>query len=133
MSTNGAIRGDVQAAPIEKQYPGSNAQQLYGIRTTLLWKPTEQLTITPSIFYQISHQDGISAFDSTPGTETRYQPFDIAEPQSDRITIFSLNSVYNFGGFDVSSSTEQWSLRTTQDQDGSEGRRNCKSLFGNER
>ena len=120
VSTNGAIRGDVQAAPIEKQYPGSNAQQLYGIRTTLLWKPTEQLTITPSIFYQISHQDGISAFDSTPGTETRYQPFDIAEPQSDRITIFSLNSVYNFGGFDVSSSTAQWSRRSTQVQDGSE-------------
>jgi iron complex outermembrane receptor protein len=120
VSTNGAIRGDVQAAPIEREYPGSNAQQLYGVRATLLWKPTEQLTVTPSILYQISHQDGISAFDSNPGIDTRYQPFDIAEPQSDRITIFSLNSVYNFGAFDVNSSTAQWSRRSMQVQDGSE-------------
>lgn len=78
-SANGATRGDVQAAPIEKEYPGSNAQQLYGVRTTLLWKPTDRLTITPSVFFQTSRQDGISAFDSNPGTESRYQPFDFLD------------------------------------------------------
>jgi len=120
VSPNGATRGGVQAAPIEKEYPGSNAQQLYGVRATLLWKPTDQLTITPSIFYQTSRQDGISAFDSAPGTEKRYQPFDIAEPQSDRIAIFSINATYDFHAFDITSSTAQWTRRSTQIQDGSE-------------
>lgn len=120
VSANGAVRGDVQAAPVEKDHPGSNAQQNYGVRTTLLWKPGDRLTITPSVFFQTSRQDGISAFDSNPGTETRYQPFDIAEPQSDRITIFSLNTSYNFDFFDLTSSTAQWTRRSTQVQDGSE-------------
>ena len=31
-STNGALRGNVAVAPIDEQYPGSNAQQLDGIR-----------------------------------------------------------------------------------------------------
>ena len=31
----GTVRGDVQNAPIEKQYPGSNAYQIYAARATL--------------------------------------------------------------------------------------------------
>jgi outer membrane receptor protein involved in Fe transport len=119
-SANGAIRGDVQAAPVEKQYPGSNAEQLYGMRATLLWQPTPDLTITPSIFYQTDKQNGISAYDSNPGAETRYQPFDVAEPNSDRITVYSLTANYAFRSFDVTSITSQWSRRAEQIQDGSE-------------
>src|SRR5580704_9796051 len=39
----GTVRGDVQDAPIEKQYSGSNANQNYAARVTLLWKPTQNL------------------------------------------------------------------------------------------
>src|ERR1700733_5686667 len=46
----GTVRGAVQDAPIEKQYPGSNAYQIYAARATLLWKPPENLSVTPSIF-----------------------------------------------------------------------------------
>jgi outer membrane receptor protein involved in Fe transport len=120
VSTNGAIRGNVQAAPIEKQYPGSNAQQLYGFRATLLWKPTDRLSITPSFFYQNSTQDGISAYDSVPGSQAHYQPFDVAEPLTDKITVFSLNVNYSFDAFDVTSSTAQWNRRATQTEDASE-------------
>jgi iron complex outermembrane recepter protein len=120
VSLNGAIRGNVPAAPIDKQYPGSNAQQLYGFRATVLWQPTKQLSITPSVFYQNSKQDGISAYDSVPGTEAHYQPFDIAEPLTDDITVFSLNANYSFDSFDVTSSTAQWNRRSTQTEDASE-------------
>ena len=120
VSTNGATRGDVEAAPIEKQYPGSNAQQLDGFRATLLWKPTDRLSITPSFFYQDSNQNGISAYDSVPGTEAHYQPFDIAEPLSDRISVFSLNVTYSFDAFDLTSSTAQWNRRSRQTEDASE-------------
>jgi iron complex outermembrane recepter protein len=120
VSANGAVRGDVQDAPVEKKYPGANSDQLYGVRATLLWKPTSRLSITPAVIYQTDHQDGISAYDSTPGTDAHYQPFDIAEPSSDTITIFSLNVNYGFDGFDVTSSTAQWYRRSIQVEDGSE-------------
>jgi outer membrane receptor protein involved in Fe transport len=119
-TANGSLRGKVQAAPIEKRYPGSNAQQLYGFRAAVLWKPTDALSITPAFFYQSSRQDGISAFDSDPGTQTHYQVFDYAEPLTDRITVYSLNVNYAFDEFDMTSSTAQWNRRSTQTQDASE-------------
>src|SRR5882757_5355604 len=73
----GTVRGDVQDAPIQKQYPGSNAYQTYAVRVTLLWKATENLSVTPSLFHTTSTQNGISAYDSAPGTQAHYQPFDI--------------------------------------------------------
>jgi len=119
-SVDGSTRGDVQNAPIEKQYTGSNAQQLYGVRATLLWQPISRLSVTPSFFYQTSKQDGISAYDSTPGTNAHYQPFDTAEPLTDTIRIYSLNLDYKFDGFSVTSSTAYWKRRATQIEDGSE-------------
>jgi iron complex outermembrane receptor protein len=90
------VRGDVQNAPIEKQYPGSNAYQTYAARATLLWKPTENLSVTPSYFHTTSTQNGISAYDSDPGHLAHYQPFDIAEPLTDSLTAYSLNVNYSF-------------------------------------
>ncbi|MGC1301676.1 MAG: TonB-dependent receptor [Caulobacteraceae bacterium] len=120
VTNNGATRGDVQDAPVQKQYPGSNADQIYSARATLLWKPIPRLSITPAVFYQTDHQDGISAYDSTPGTQAHYQPFDVAEPSSDTITVFSLNVNYSFDDFDITSSTAQWYRRSIQVEDGSE-------------
>lgn len=120
VSTDGATRGNVAAAPVEKQYPESNAQQLNGFRATLLWKPTDRLSITPSFFVQDSRQDGISAYDSVPGTNAHYQPFDIAEPLTDKISIFSLNVNVSFDAFDATSSTAYWRRRSTQTEEASE-------------
>jgi iron complex outermembrane recepter protein len=116
----GTVRGDVQGAPIENQYPGSNAYQTYSTRATLLWKPTENLSVTPSYFHTTSTQNGISAFDSDPGTETHYQPFDIAEPLTDSLTAYSLNVVYSFPVFDLTSSTARWTRNSTQVEEASE-------------
>src|SRR5271156_6361800 len=116
----GTERGDVQNAPIEKQYPGSNAYQTYTARATLLWKPTESLSVTPSFFHETSTQNGISAYDSAPGTLTHYQPFDIAEPLTDSLTAYSLNVNYSFPTFDVTSSTARWTRNSTQVEEASE-------------
>ena len=120
VSADGATRGDVKDAAVQKSYPGSNAEQLYGTRISLLWKPTDALTLTPSFFYQSSHQDGISAYDSTPGTLAHYQPFDIAEPLTDKIAIYSLTANYAFTGFDVTSISSYWTRFATQTEEGSE-------------
>src|ERR1700722_2105349 len=116
----GTVRGDVQDAPIEKQYPDSNAYQIYAARVTLLWKPTESLSVTPSFFHESSNQSGISAYDSVPGTEAHYQPFDIAEPQTDSLTAYSLNVNYSFTTFDLTSSTARWTRNSTQVEEASE-------------
>src|SRR5271154_2804375 len=116
----GTVRGDVQNAPIEKQYPGSNAYQTYAARVTLLWKPMENLSVTPSFFHTSSTQNGISAYDSVPGTEAHYQPFDIAEPLTDSLTAYSLNVSYGFPTFDLTSSTARWTRNSSQVEEASE-------------
>ena len=117
---NGAVRGDVAAAPVQADYPGSNAYQLYATRVSLLWRPTENLEITPSFFYESSLQNGISAYDSDPGTQAHYQPFDIAEPLKDHIATYSLNVRYHFPHFDLTSDTSQWYRESSQTEDASE-------------
>src|ERR1700728_4172751 len=117
---DGTVRGNVQDAPIEKQYPGSNAYQIYAARVTLLWKPMENLSVTPSFFHTTSTQNGISAYDSDPGTLAHYQPFDIAEPLTDSLTAYSLNVTYSFPTFDLTSSTARWTRDSTQGEEASE-------------
>jgi outer membrane receptor protein involved in Fe transport len=120
-ATNTSSRGDVQDAPVEAENQGSNAYQIYSVRASLLWQPTPNLTITPAFFFETSKQDGVSAYDSVPGvTNAHYQPFDIAEPLTDRMTIISLTVNYGFDNFDLTSSTSQWWRKSTQVQDASE-------------
>jgi len=116
----GSERGDVQSAPIQNQYPGSNAYQTYTARATLLWKPTQNLSVTPAFFHTTSMQNGISAYDSDPGTLAHYQPFDIAEPLTDSLTAYSLNANYAFRAFDLTSSTAWWTRNSTQVEEASE-------------
>jgi len=116
----GTARGDVESAPIVKQYSGSNAYQTYAARVSLLWKPTDNLSVTPAFFHTTSTQNGISAYDSDPGTLAHYQPFDIAEPLTDSLTAFSLNMNYHFQSFDVTSSTARWTRNSTQVEEASE-------------
>jgi iron complex outermembrane receptor protein len=116
----GTVRGDVQGAPIVSQYPGLNAYQIYAARVTLLWKPMENLSVTPSLFHTTSTQNGIGAYDSDPGTLAHYQPFDIAEPLTDSLTAYSLNVNYSFPTFDLTSSTARWTRNSTQVEEASE-------------
>jgi outer membrane receptor protein involved in Fe transport len=120
VSNGGGTRGNVQAAPVVNSFPDSNSSQQYNLRTSLLWKLTPQLTITPALYYFTSSQAGISAYDSTPGTETHYQPFNIPEPLTDRIVIASFTAKYAFEKSDLTWATSYWNRRSTQVEDGSE-------------
>ena len=120
VTDNGATRGDVQSAAVIANHKNSNSDQQYNLRTSLLWKVTPQLTIAPSIYDFTSRQAGISAYDSTVGTETRYQPFDIAEPMTDRIRIEAVTTTYAFDSSRLTWNVAYWKRRSTQVQDGSE-------------
>src|SRR6202167_1336066 len=116
----GFIRGNVLGAHVQADYSQSNAEHLAGGRATLLWKVTDDFTLTPTVFYQRITQDGPSAYDSVPGTMAHYQPFDIAEPYSDKFTLGALTANYHASGFDVTSVTARWTRTSTQTQDTSE-------------
>ena len=131
VATNGgATRGDVAAAPVITDHHHSNAQNMVGTRVSLLWKPIDDLTITPMFFYQRTHADGPSDYDSDPGTQAHYQPFDIAEPYTDEIKIGSASVNYHFPAFDLTSATSYWSRKSTMVQDNSENLPSIGGGFG---
>jgi outer membrane receptor protein involved in Fe transport len=119
-SQTGWSRGDVLAGTVAHDYTQSNAEHLAGARGTLLWKVSDNFTLTPTVFYQRVTQDGPSAYDSDPGTMAHYQPFDIAEPYSDQFTLAALTANYTGSGFDLTSVTARWTRTSTQTQDTSE-------------
>jgi iron complex outermembrane receptor protein len=129
LATNGGLtRGNVLAAPVAAVHHGVNDERLTGARVAFLIKPNDALTITPSIFYQRIGQGGENAYDSDPGTLAHYQPFDIAEPYSDRFTVYSLPATYAFANFSVTSATSYWTRTSTQMQDGSEATQNALGI-----
>ncbi len=90
------------------------------MRASLLWNPTDRLSIEPSFMYQEITQGGLNLIDSHPGTLTNYQPFNAPEPFEDRIDIGSLNVKYHFDFADLSSTTSYWVRDENLRQDGAE-------------
>jgi iron complex outermembrane recepter protein len=120
----GITRGNVLASPVLEDHKGSNAERLRGGRIALTWKPTERLTITPSVFYQRIGQDGPSVYDGDPGTLAHYQPFSIPEPYSDSVTVNTVTVGYRLDALELSSTTAYWHRLSRQTQDGSENFQN---------
>jgi outer membrane receptor protein involved in Fe transport len=120
VSANGAVRGDVLDAPIQQQFPQSNADQYDTLRGIILWKPTKRLTITASGDYMGDNQAGISAFDEFPGNLAHYEPFNIPEPKTDKEIVEDLNINYSFDSFDATLTTAYWARRSTQTEEASE-------------
>lgn len=121
LETNGGLtRGDVLASPASVVHHGVNDERLTSGRVALLIKPIEALTITPSVFYQNIDQGGMNAFDSDPGTFAHYEPFDVAEPYSDRFAVYSLPVSYGFPMFTITSASSYWTRTSIQTQDASE-------------
>jgi iron complex outermembrane recepter protein len=119
-TNNLQTRGNVLAAPVAADYRDVNDEDLTGLRAALLWKPTDNLEITPSYLYQEIRMDGQSDIDSDPGTYAHYQPFDSPEPYSDRIDVSSVNIKYRFDNAELTSTTAYWTRAMTYRQDGSE-------------
>jgi len=125
LPTNGGYtRGNVLAGTVTETDKNVNDTMLSGFRATVTWKPTDNLTITPSVFYQKVSQGGPSSFDSPPGgpsgTLAHYEPYLIQEPYADLITIYNLSANYTFDGFDITSVTSKWRRNSTQTQDATE-------------
>lgn len=121
LETNGGLtRGNVLGLPASAIHRGVNDADVRGVRASLLIQPNTALTITPMVFYQNISQGGLNTYDSVPGTLAHYQPFDVAEPFSDRFTASSLTVDYAFEHVALTSATSYWTRRTSQFEDASE-------------
>jgi iron complex outermembrane receptor protein len=120
INPSGTVRGDVLAAPVAADYKGVNSEDQESVRASVLWKPTDRLSITPSILYQRSQQPGLGNIDSDPGTNAHYEPLNVPESLVDRFNLYSVNVQYSFDAFDINSTTSQWYRESDTLEDGSE-------------
>jgi iron complex outermembrane receptor protein len=81
---------------------GINSNDDQEVRLAVKWKPTKNLTITPSIFYQEVHSDGSSAFllNTLPLYESNVS---VREPSTDKFLLPTLNINYDWDGINVTS------------------------------
>jgi outer membrane receptor protein involved in Fe transport len=121
LETNGnTTRGNVLAAPVAADYKRYNDAELSGIRASLLWRPTDRLSMTASGFRQTITQGGLNEIEVPPGGNAFYQPFDVPQTFDDRFTLGSFTLQYRFDAFDLTSATSRWTRREDIHFDASE-------------
>jgi iron complex outermembrane recepter protein len=116
-------RPDVENGPVQGIKTNANTEDLYGERISLLFKPNDDFSILGTALYQRMVMGAYDEFDNTPDGpygEARYQPFDIPEPVTDTIHIYSLTLTANVGFADLTSATSYWNRAESQTQDASE-------------
>jgi len=116
----GLTRGNVAAAPVAYRDTDVNFEREQAARITLLYQPSDRLSITPMAMYQGIHSGGQSLIDSPPNTEAHYQPFDSPEPVSDEFVLTALAIQYDLNFAELYSTTSYWRRTLTQVQDGAE-------------
>ncbi len=124
-------RGNVAAAPVTQSFPRSNWEHLSGGRGSVLYKPTDALSIDLMAMYQGIKMGAPSQVDVPPGPDVlaHYQPFNIAEPYQDVFRLYSLTINYDFGGSQLTSATSHWSRNSSWVGDESEGFQSLLSGF----
>jgi iron complex outermembrane recepter protein len=119
---NGAVRGNVLAAPVQSVTTNVNTERLYTGRAALLFQPSDDLSVTAGFYFQNMEMGGYDLYDSPPGRSymAHYEAFPMREPISDLVHIYSLDITANLGFADLTSATAYWYRTNSQTQDASE-------------
>jgi len=115
-------------APLQEIATQANASTLDSFRASLLWRPSDDLSITPAFMWQHTHQDGPNAVDvdgepsypQVPAARGHWEIYDTPEPQDDRFTLGSLKIEWQTEHMLITSATGDWTRRTLVSQDGTE-------------
>ncbi len=115
-------------APLQEEVDGANSTTIDTVRASVLWKPTENLSITPMVMWQLTQQaapdavdvNGVPTHPTVPSEQAHWEIYDAAEPQRDRFTLGSLKIEYQFESFLLTSATGDWNRNTLVSQDSSE-------------
>jgi len=131
----GCNRGNVLASPVTQVNKDVNFEHLSAGRVSVLYKPTEDLTVSTMAMYQNVNTGGASTFDQSyglnGGNEAHYQPFDLKEPYTDSFGMIANTISYRMSFADLTSATSFWSRVSNQSQDSSEQIENLVlSAFG---
>jgi outer membrane receptor protein involved in Fe transport len=121
------IRGDVENAPVTNVFRNANDEQLSGGRISLLYKPSDDLSILATAFTQNLHLGGYDLLDGSPNSaspsrvsDAHFEAFPLREGVRDDISIFGLTVNANLGFADLTSATSDWGRLGVQTQDASE-------------
>jgi iron complex outermembrane receptor protein len=117
-------RGDVQDAPIAQDHANSNIERFISSRASLLVQPSDALSITGNFMYQRVDADGYNNFQSPPGNEAIYQPYNIQEPYYDSFHLFSLKVGYDMSFANLTSASSYWKRDVYQSTDSTEALQN---------
>ena len=121
-------RGDVANAPVDHVVKGSNQERFVSGRASLLFKPSDDLSVTATLMYQRIAADGYNSFQEQPGGLRIFQPYDQQEPYYDSFKMASLTVVYNVGPAYLTSSTAYWKRYVFQSTDSTEALQNINNL-----
>jgi iron complex outermembrane receptor protein len=120
-------RGPVETAPVTNVFRNANDEQLYGGRISLLYKPTDDLSILATAFTQSLHLGGYDLLDGSPNSASpsrvsnaHFEVFPLREGVRDNISIFGLTVNANLGFADLTSATSYWGRLGVQTQDATE-------------
>ncbi|MFI4884737.1 MAG: TonB-dependent receptor [Steroidobacterales bacterium] len=117
------------AAPLLSTATGVNSSTADSFRVIFLWKPNDQLSITPMLMWQRGTSGAPNAVDvngsptdpTMPNPKGHYEIYQTDEPQWDRFTLGSLKVEYALTpGIALTSITGLWSNNSLVSQDGSE-------------
>jgi iron complex outermembrane recepter protein len=115
-------RGNVLAAPIQSVTTNVNTENLYGARASLLFQPSSDFSVVATALFQRMHMGAYDEFDVPPGPSyaAHYEAFNIPEPISDTVHVYSLTATDNLGFADFTSASGYWQRHEAQTQDASE-------------
>ncbi len=116
----GCTRGNVIGGNVTANHQDVNDLSATLGRVSILYKPIDNLSIDATALSQKETTGGFFTFDSVPGTAAHYEPFDIPEPTSDQINLFSLLVKFQLGQFEFTSATARWYRTLAMTQDSSE-------------
>ena len=124
----GARPAGFYTAPLAETVARANGTSLDSFRASLLWRPSDEVSITPALMWQHTHQDGPSAVDvdgspshpQVPAASGHFEIYDTPEPQDDVFTLGSLKIEWQTEHFLVTSATADWKRKTVVSQDGTE-------------
>jgi iron complex outermembrane recepter protein len=115
-------------APILSTIDGANWTTVDSVRASVLWKPIDNLSITPMVMWQLTQQGAPNEVDvngdpthpQAPAVKAHWEIYDTSEPQRDRLTLLSLKAVYQLPTFSLTSATGFWNRGLVVSQDGTE-------------
>jgi iron complex outermembrane recepter protein len=115
-------------APLAETVNEANGTSLDSFRASLLWRPVDGVSVTPSFLWQHTRQDGPNAVDvdgtpshpQVPSVGGHWEIYDTPEPQDDEISLGSLKVEWQTEHVLITSATADWSRITVVSQDGTE-------------